>query len=358
MAGLSADTKEIPSMFIRSRRFLRAVSACAVVSTFSLLAPTGVAEWTTFSLPPLAQSFATFRAAHTLDGQLVYASNNDLDLQSAFGQAALADYTNAGTWFPSDVAIRGNLGAIGNGVFAGGTISLFDPTNLATTFAPIPGVDLQNYSLEFRDSQGLFVGGANATESTQFGKMHALSYVALDGSVNKVVVDNISMFSGDFAVDLQGNLLVTDDDDNRLYRFTPAQIAAAIAGAPLTITEGEFITTLVKTASLAVDGLGRIWSAGFEEAGIDVFDPANGVSVTHYPTGGTAAADNPNYVVNTFTKDGESYVSYLNASGSAKDSTLTYGYDKAVALVPEPASGVLLGSSGVFLLARRRKRLI
>lgn len=344
-------------MFNRSRRLFRAASASTIVFTSALLGSQAVAEWTTFSLPPLAQPFATYRAAHLTDGRLVYASNDDLDLQVAFGAGAISDYENAGTWFPSDVAVRGNVGAIGNGVFTGGTISLFDPTNLATTFTPIAGVNLQNYSLEFRNDQGLYVGGANATETTDFGKMHALSYVSLDGAVNKVIIDNISMFSGDFAIDLQGNLLVTDDDDNKLYRFTPAQIDAAIAGAPLAITQGELITTLVKTASLAVDGLGRVWSAGFEEAGIDVYDPVNGLNVTLYPTGGTSAADNTNYVVNTFTKDGESYVSYLNASGATKDSTLTYGYDKAVALVPEPATGLFLAGAAVFLVARRRSRV-
>ncbi|MGV3533277.1 MAG: PEP-CTERM sorting domain-containing protein [Chthoniobacteraceae bacterium] len=344
-------------MFIRSRRLLRAASASTLVFTSALLGTQAVAEWTTFSLPPLAQDYASYRTAHLADGNLVYASNDDLDLQTNFKEASLVDYANAGTWYPSDVAVRGNVGAIGNGAFVGGTISLFDPANVATAFTPIAGVNIQNYSLEFRDAQGLYVGGANATETTGFGKMHSLSYVSLDGAVNKLIIDNISMFSGDFAVDVQGNLLVTDDDDNRLYRFTPAQIDAAISGAPLSITDGEYVTTLAKTASLAVDGLGRIWSAGFEEEGIDVFDPANGVSVRHYPAGGAPGADNPNYVVDTFIKDGESYVSYLNASGASKDSTLTYGYEKAVALVPEPTSAMLLASSALFLVARRRKRV-
>lgn len=346
-------------MFIRSRRFLRAASATAFVFTLSALGSTAVAEWTTLSLPPLAQSYATYRAAHTPEGLLVYGSNNALDLQTSFGSAPLNHYSQAGTWFPSDVAVFGaTFGAIGSGDFSGGSISLFDPSNLATAFTPIAGVDLQSYSLEFRDAAGLYVGGANGSESTPFGKMHSLSYVSLDGAVNKVIVDNISMFSADFAVDLEGNLLVANNDNGGLYRFTPAQITAAIAGAPLNLASGEQLTTLVKKGSLAVDGLGRVWSAGFEGPGIDVFDPATGEKFTFYPQGGSEEADNANYIVTTFQREGESYVGYINAAGASAGSALTYGYDRAEALVPEPSSALLLMGGAAFVVARRRSRAI
>ncbi len=348
-------------MITRSQRLLRAASF-STIALFAGLASTAfgslsVGQWTKLSLPPLAQPFGTYRAAHTPEGLLVYGSNNDLDRQATFGSAVLEDFANASVWDPSDVAVfSATLGALGGGVFPGGNVLLFDPSNLATPFTQIAA--LQNYSMEFRDANGLYVGGANGSESTASGKMHSLSYVPASGSPSKVIVDNISMFSADFAVDLQGNLLVADNDDGGLYRFTPVQIAAAILGSPLTVANGERLTTLVKTGSLAVDGLGRVWSAGFQGPGIDVFDPANGVSFTHYPTGGTAAADNTNYVVNTFNRAGDSFVSYINAAGADTGSALTYGYDRAAVLVPEPSSALLLLGSAAFVVARRRSRVI
>src|SRR5688500_7646336 len=159
LVSLYTPIRDQHPMFIRSRRLLRAASATAFAITFSVLGATSaVADWTKLPLPPLAQSFATYRAAHTPAGLLVYASNNDLDVQTSFGAAELADSANVGTWWPSDVAVRGTVGAIGSGDFIGGTISLFDAVNLATAFTPIAWVNIQNYSLEFRDTAGLYVG--------------------------------------------------------------------------------------------------------------------------------------------------------------------------------------------------------
>jgi hypothetical protein len=325
----------------------------ATTLSVALLTSRVQAAWTSVALPPLSQNFGSYRMGHLTDGSLVYGSNNDLDLQQGgIASSVFGDYTNALPWDPSSVAIFSNtLGAIGQGTFGASAIYTFNPSNLATPFTPIPGVSIQNYSVAFRDATSLYIGGNNGSASNGFGvQQHAISYVKLDGSANKRIIDNISLFSGDFAVDIAGNLYVSDNDDLKLYKFTPLQLTTAILGSPLSITDGQFIATLNKNGSLAVDAKGRIWSAGFQTIGIDMFDPAAGKTTTFVP-----ALSNSDYTVATFSTASDDYVAFINASGSGAGSTLTYGIETTRNLIPEPAAGaLLLFGLGTFAAHRRR----
>ncbi|MEQ1860639.1 MAG: PEP-CTERM sorting domain-containing protein [Chthoniobacteraceae bacterium] len=309
------------------------------------------AAWTSLSLPDLAVDFGSYQGAHLSDGRLIFGSKNDLDRQSLFqtsGSVQLDDYANALTWDPSSVRLFGDtLGVIGAGGFLGPSqLFTFDPSNLSTPFAPIPGVTLQNYSVHFRDAASLYVGGQNGT-----GGRHSVSYVTLAGT-QRVLIDDISTFSGDMALDAAGNLYVSDNDDLALYKFSAAQLSTAIAfQTTLTLAEGLYLTTLSRNSSLAIDSLGRVWSAGFQGSGIEMFDPGNGI-VTAF----TPALPNTNYVVSAFSVAGAGYVGFINAGGFAQGSSLTYGFDLVENLVPEPGSAASL-LLGMLVFARRRRGL-
>ncbi len=332
-------------MQIRSRFLREAFSIAALAASF--FTSTLDAAWTSLTLPNVPNTFGSYQAANLPDGRLLYASKDALGRQTTFGSSPLDAFQNPQSWDPSDVTVFGNtVGVIGVGGFFGtSAIYRFDPMNLATPFTAIPGVTLQNYTLVMRDAASLYVGGLNGT-----GGAHAIRYVALDGSVNKVIIDNISTYSGDFAMDVNGNLFVSDNDDLKLYKFTSAQVSDAIAGSALTLANGLFVTDLNKNLSIAVDGLGRIWSAGYQSSGIDMYDPGTNSTSSFIP-----ALDNTNYVVSTFSTGTDSYVAYLNASGTGAGAALTYGYEKSANLVPEPSTSLLLAISAAGLVARRRR---
>ena len=343
---------KIRSAFLREALLLAAFAVCSSASTLR-------AAWTSFDLPNLTQAFGSYQAANLSNGRFLYGTNSQLYRQTGFGGAAIAPFANSESWDPSSLAIGGDtLGAIGGGTFGPSGIYTFNPSDSSTPFAPIPGLSIQNYSLVFRNASGLFVAGANGSAPGPFGgNENAVSYVTLDGGTNKVIIDNVSAFSGGIAIDLQGNLYVTaanefgDPDDLKLYKFTAQQLTAAISGSPLSIADGAYLTTLRADGSIAVDGLGRIWSAGFQIDGIDVYDPADGGLANFVPAG-----PNDNYVVSTFSDGITSYVGYLNASGTSAGSAVTYGYDSVTHLVPEPAAVSLL-VIGFSAIHGRRRRL-
>lgn len=338
-------------------RMLKTLTASLLLAAAHALLMSPVsAAWTSFSLPPLSQGFGSYWMEHLADGRVLYASNNDLDRQTTFGISGLDDYANALTWDPSTITLLSDsLGAIGVGGFGPSPIYVFDPSSLSTGFNAIPGISIQSYSMAFRDAGSLLVAGGNGTALNQFSlPKYAISIVSLTGDQNKILIDNISNFAGAITLDISGNLYVADNDFQfpRLYRFSAAQLTAAISGPALSIEDGIYLGDLRADGSLAVDAAGRVWSAGFQISGIDLFDPANGTLTNFAP-----ALDNTNYVVSTFSAAGENYVSYLNAAGSASGSAVTYGYERSSVLVPEPGSAMcLVLGLGLLCSSRRRTR--
>lgn len=317
------------------------------------------ADWTTFDLPAL-NGYSTIMA-HRSDGTLIYGTSNDLDFQTAFqtsGPISFGQYTNVGggnSWDPSAISLFSNtLGVIGEGKGVASSIYVFDPSNLATPFTAIPNVTLQNYNVLFRDATGLYVGGGNGSQTHSGGSFnyHSVNYVSLNGDTNKIIIDNISLYSGAMAVDLAGNLYVTDYDDGKLYKFTAAQLSAAIApgGSVLALTDGTFLTTLPGTSSLAVDELGRIWSTGYMQNGLTMFDPQNGLQTSFVPN-----LANTNYSVTTFSDGVDDYVGFVVLGGFSPGSAVTYGFEKVQNLIPEPSTGLLL-LGGIASLGWHRRR--
>ena len=312
-----------------------------------VMASAASAAWTEIALPPLSSTFAAYRNGYLPDGRFLFGTGGSLSRQNTLGGNTLSSYSAPQSWDPSFVTLfNDSLGVIGAGGFSGPSqIFTFDPSDLDTVFAPIPGLSIQNYSAEFQDAGSLLVGGNNGT-----GGSHAISYVTLDGATNKVIIDDISTFSGAFAKDAAGNLFVSDNDDLSLYKFTAAQITNAILSAsPLSITDGVLVTTLNKNGSIAVDSQGRIWSSGFQSSGIDMFDPSTGTTTAFVP-----GFDNSNYIVSTFSDGITKYVGYLNAEGFSAGDALNFGYESDVNLVPEPSGAVLLLWGFLALLSRRK----
>ncbi len=342
---------KIRSASLREVLLLAAFAVCASASTLH-------AAWTSFDLPSLSQDFGSYQAANFSDGRFLFGTTSQLYRQTAFGADAITPFANPQSWDPSSVAVSSDtLGAIGSGTFGPSSIYTFNPSDTSTPFAPIPGLSIQNYNLVFRNASSLYVAGSNGSAPGPFGSNeNAVSYVTLDGTTNKVIIDNVSAFSGGIAIDLQGNLYVTtaylsgDPNDLKLYKFTAQQLTNAISGSALAITDGTYLTTLQADGSIAVDGLGRIWSAGFQINGIDVYDPADGGLANFIPD-----QPNDNYIVSTFSVGANNYVGYLDASGSTAGSALTYGYDSVTNLVPEPTAGALL-VIGLAAISGRRRR--
>jgi hypothetical protein len=330
---------------------LARISAIAIALCSSAFVAPVQADWTTIPLPPLAATFSSYQMGHLPDGRLVYGSQNDLDRQSSFGSSTLLDYTTAGSWDPSDIAVFSDtLAVLGQGTFAASKLFRFDPSQIGTGFTEIAGGPLQNYSLSFYDAASLLVGGGNGTSGR-----HAILHVPLDGGARKILLDDISLYSGAFTLDLQGNLYVVDDDDLKLYKILANELATALASSsPLTLNGRSALTTLAADGSLAVDSLGRVWSAGYQFEGLDLFDPSSGTSTRFLPENNPSVQDF--YVVSTFSSGTQSYVAYLNAEGPNAGASLSYGYDQAANLVPEPSAAtlVLLAFAAGAACARKR----
>lgn len=309
------------------------------------------AAWTEFALPDLSGSYSPFAIGHLSDGRYVYAEGGQFYRQDAWGAAASSAYSGEpGGVDPSFVAVRNDgLAAAGGGGFGASALYSFDPSNLASPGFTASPFALPNYQGVFRDDQGLFINGVYS------GFTNGITYVTLDGATNKLVVRDMSTFSAGFALDAAGNLYVGDNDDGRVYRFSAAQLDAAIAGTPLTVADGTFVHDFGSggdIGSMAVDGLGRVWVAGYLANGIRTYNPDLDQEFAYTPN-----LTNANYFVASFTRGGESYVAFVNESDPSTGGTgMTYGYDLASGLaVPEPATWALAAVGSALLFCRYRK---
>jgi hypothetical protein len=280
--------------------------------------------WTKFDLPPLVSSAPHYGAVamgHFADGRFIYGNNNQLYVQNSFGAAgltALAAPPDTGV-DPSFIAVlNGQLAVAGaGGGFGNTSLYKFDPTD--TTSPDYLSFDsLQNYSGVMRNATSLYITGDNGT-----GGKDAVSVVKLDGSM-QIVIDQISLYSGDIARDAAGNLFVGDDANFGVYKFTPAQLNHALAtNTTLAIDDGvlihKFPTDVV--GSLAVDGRGRVWAAGFGSTGVFWWDPVHKLGGSLAPQGNSGA-----YKLTAFSTDGKDYVGFVWQAGFITGDRVIYAY--------------------------------
>ncbi|MEM7395976.1 MAG: PEP-CTERM sorting domain-containing protein [Verrucomicrobiota bacterium] len=314
------------------------------------------AAWSVFSLPNLSNPFGAVAIDHLSDGRAVFAESGNFHAQTAWDMPGFSPYTgNPQTGLdPSFIAFfNDTTGVAGEGTFGASDLQTFNPSMVgAPGFANI-GVSLQNYHGVFRDASSLFVGGADTGAGND---RHGIRYVTLDGSTNVIVIDDVSQFSTGFDIDGAGNLYVGDNDDGSVYRFTASQLNGAItSGVPLTVGDGTFIHDFGdggNIGTLAVDGTGRIWGAGFLQNGVKVFNPAISQEFSFIPL-----QTNANYYVSAFSRGGEDYISFINQEDPfSGNSAQFYGFDLAANhAVPEPQTFGLLGLAGLILFLRRKK---
>jgi hypothetical protein len=327
-------------------RKLFAVTAVVALATLSVVSR-AAADWTQFSLPNLTDAFSPTAITVLPDGQYVFANEGTYYQQNAFGLPGYTAYSNVSpgdSADPSFLAVWDATNAVaGGGGFGASDVYRFDPSSLSAPSFTAQGLSLQNFSGVFRDANSLYVGGGNGTNST-----HAISYVNLNTATSKVIIDDISTYSCAFARDAAGDLYVGDEDNQKVYKFTAAQLSLAIFGAPLTITDGTFVYQSINSLStMAIDGQGRIWTSGFLANGLQVYDPASNTETTVVP-----GLTNANYMVTTFSVGGQDYVGYTDEANPFQGGTAQYyGFEA----VPEPGTFGLIIAGFVALAAWRRK---
>ena len=323
-----------------------------VVVTAALAAayvPTSSAQWTEFSLPNLSDWYAPTAIGHLPDGRYVFGMKGAYYLQDSFGSGGNTQYINTAPGDSADpsfiVVYDATKAMAGGGGWGASDLYQFNPSSLTSPTFTAQGLSLQNYSGVWRDSTSLYVGGGNGT-----GGLHAISYVDLATTTNKVIIDNISLWSCAFARDTAGNLYVGDNDDGKVYKFTVAQLNLAISGSALQITDGTFIHQFyggfTGPGSLAVDGEGKLWAASWAANGLQVYDPVTDTETTIIPS-----LTNANYMVATFSTSGQDYVAYVNKAGWAAGAAQTYGY----MIIPEPGTLTLVLAGLVLVPLCRRK---
>jgi sugar lactone lactonase YvrE len=329
------------------RSKLSVVAVVVALATVSVVSQSS-ADWTQFSLPNLSDAFSPTALVNLPDGRYVFANQGTYYRQDAFGAAGYAAYNNVSPGSaadPSFMAVWDATHSIaGGGGFGASDLYRFDPSSLSAPTFVAQGLSLQNYSGVFRDATSLYVGGANGTGST-----HSISYVDLNSATTKVVIDNISTFSCDFARDADGNLYVGDNDNGKVYKFTATQLSLAISGSALAISDGAFVHQFHNgLGTMAVDGEERIWSAGFAANGLQMYDPNSNTETTVIP-----GLNNANYKVTTFSVGGQDYVAYTDEANPFQAGTAQYyGFEA----IPEPGTLGLTFSGLAMLAVWRRKQ--
>ena len=279
--------------------------------------------------------------AHLPDGRFVLGQQGKVFVQPTFGLSTITEVAaNGRTFDPSFIAIRSAtsalLGAGGNfGAISG--LHPFNPASLATGVSAAYANTVQNYAGVFWKSptsalEGWLIGGANGPSGPFSG--HNVIFVNSNtiganppGTIRGPVTQELSSYAAGLAVDAGGNLYTalyelegTDDEaeSDKVLRFSAAQIETAIQAvingtpAPLARSASTFIHQFDSASSIAVDGLGRVWSAGFKVEHLQVFEPATGRARTLVPVHAPiTGASTRGYQVSTFSRSGTSYLGFL-----------------------------------------------
>lgn len=177
---------------------------------------------------------------------------------------------------------------------AGGSFSSATPLySINPSIDPVPFTSIgtaQSYAGAYWKSPTSAQEGWLIVGQVGSGGVSGVLYVSMNGAAQKLIVDAVGTYSSGMAAGPSGELVVAHYDfslpKEEIYRFTAAQVEAAISGSALTLANGVKVCELDSAGALAVDGLGRIWGAGFMADGyLEVFDPATGQSSKEYPSG-------------------------------------------------------------------------
>jgi len=323
---------------------IRSVSRWWLGAAVLLCSSGAFASWMQYSLPNLTYSYGGTALGHLPDGRYVFGECGNLYLQDAWNSSFYTPFSTEPSFIdPSFIAIwDGTFGVIGAGGAGYSELYAFNPGNTASLFSNV-GTNY-NFQGALLDAGSILVNGASWTQPT-----NTIYYMTLDGATNKLVLDGVSLYSAGMTLDGSGNLYVADNDDGSVYKFTPLQLDAAITGAPLTLASGQFVHDFGdggNVGSIAVDGLGRIWTAGWNQEGLKVYNPSLDQEFSYTP-----ALANANYKVATFSSGGTNYVAYLNQADPGHSGTAqTYGFDLAdLYAIPEPGTLALMGLAGLIV---------
>lgn len=302
------------------------------------------AAWTLLPLPATVD-FNNTAMGHLPDGRFIYGHKSVVTRQDVFGAAGATPYLNGPAGDASFVT------STHVGYFGGGTRA-YDSADTGTTFGSAVSPPNNAYAGVNHGAGGLLLVGAQG-----FGPS-GLHHISSGGTIT-TLVSNFSNWSGGIAMDDVGNVYLAyagfGANDNNIYRYSAAQITAAIAGTPLTLGDAVFVANLGVSGYLAVDSTtNRLYASGWQINGIRVFDLGTMATGTLVPDG----FDNSNFSsLSTFTNAGTEYLGWVNRSGFAGGDSVTYGYAPLSTLpIPEPGSA-MLGLAGVLVLCQRRRRI-
>lgn len=285
--------------------------------------------------------------AHLPDGRFLLGLQGRLYVQNTPGNSSLTQIPSGGVLFdPSFIAVRDTgsalLGTGGASFTDPSGLKLFNPSAPAAPLQSTAFATLQNFTgVYWRSSvssrEGWIVGGANGPT---FG--HVLSFISADGSIQGIITEEICSYSAGIATDAAGNvyagLFEVGDigpvgDTNKVLQFSVSAIDAAIAslttGSPVKVprSSGVPVYQFDGASSIAVDGLGRIWAAGYQTNQVQVFDPASGamrrITPEHPPVTGSTDVM---YQVHAFSRAGEPCIAFLaQDEAGAVGSPVIYG---------------------------------
>lgn len=319
----------------------RAAFACA--TAISVASPAAYsAEWTSFKVGQLSGFSLTY--AHRVDGQFVLGMNGQVFVQDTYGSPGRTQVsnTNAVTFDPSFVAIRSaTAGLIGAGGFGGPSgVFSFDPSAPATPISSTALTTLQNYASAFwshptSGRSGWLVVGGNGTAGAS-----NVTFVSNDGTQVGAITGDLSSYSGGIATDSLGNLYTALADmdlgeSEKVLKFTAEQVDAAVLAvinatpAPVAKAAATLVFKMDASGSIAVDSAGRLWAGGYQIPHLQVFDPISGLNRRFVPDHAKlkGAFGPPSYSVQSYTRNAESFVSFLaNDSFYGGGSDLILGY--------------------------------
>lgn len=310
------------------------------------------ADWTSFKLGRLNSYIITY--AHQSDGRLLLGTGGTISVQKTFGNPALTPLSNGSVAVdPSFIATSSaTSGIIGAGGFSGPSgLHAFNPSSTGTPLVQTALATLQNYVGVYWKNpvsgrEGWLIGGGNGT-----GGAHNVTFVSSDGAKVGAITGDLSTYSAGIAADAAGNLYTALSEptsspdaanDEKVIKFAAAQVDAAVLAvlnnspAPVSRASATLVHQFQSTSSIAVDGLGRIWAAGYKTNTLEVHDPALNATRTFTPDHAPLAdaAGPPTYQVAAFRRSGVDYVSYLAIdSFYTLPSDFTYGCRPAEQLI-------------------------